>query len=357
MRPSDFRSRLFTLFSFSILRSLRSTLRTRLFIALVPVSLVVLALMGYVSYLVSSEFITTALERNTRIHAATVASAIEQLLDQGKQDLLIANSITASSGDIESYFHNIRMIGGRNYQEFGFIPMEAGEAAVFVTHQGKTIRLPSDKIKDIRPNPALLFQHLEELRPGEIWISDFLESEYPFPSQSISNALISGRVLRLATPCRNDKGEVIGFFYLGIEAKIIRNLLSLYNSEQSPIFSFQRNPSLLRYTFFVDIHGWVLFQSDLIANPDKELHNIDVRSRYSGTLGKPGFPDAFRPANGEEEYWQLVESLLAGGKDLIRKTERRTGSWFNRSFFHAYAPIRMSVFPGDGPSDHWRNCL
>lgn len=349
MRPSGFHFRLFGLFPFLILRSLRSTLRTRLFIALVPVSLVVLSLMGYMSYLVSSEFITTALERTTRVHAATVAHAVEKLLEQGKQDLLIAGSIPVTAEEIERYLHDIRTIGGREYQEFGFLPKGNGEAMVFVTHEGTTIRLPPGKAKDIRPNPALFYQHLDSLRPGEIWISDFTEVEYPFPTQSITNAQVSSRVLRLATPRRDDKGETIGFFYLGLRMKTIRNLLSLYNSDQSPVFAFQRNPTMLRYTFFIDTHGWVLFQSNSITHPDKALHTLDVRSRYNGTLGKPGFPDAYRPANEEEEYWQMVESLLAGNKDLIRISERTKDSRFHRPFFLAYAPVRVAAFPGGDP--------
>jgi hypothetical protein len=66
----------------------RRKLRTRLLMTLIPTSLIVLALMGYATYWASSEFISVALERNSRIHAATTAQAVESLLERYKRLLL-----------------------------------------------------------------------------------------------------------------------------------------------------------------------------------------------------------------------------------------------------------------------------
>jgi len=60
----------------------RRKLRTRLLVTLIPTSLIVLALMGYATYWASSEFISLALERNSRIHAVTTAYAVEALLER-----------------------------------------------------------------------------------------------------------------------------------------------------------------------------------------------------------------------------------------------------------------------------------
>jgi hypothetical protein len=66
----------------------RRKLRTRLLVTLIPTSLIVLALMGGATYWVSSEFISLALERNSRMHAVTTAHAVQEYLGQCRRHLL-----------------------------------------------------------------------------------------------------------------------------------------------------------------------------------------------------------------------------------------------------------------------------
>lgn len=349
MKGTDLLPRWIGFFRTQHKRPVRTKLQTRLLNALIPTTLAVLALMGYATYRISSEFITVALERTTRLHATTTAHAVEQFLDQCKRDLLLAARTTFSARNMERYLLDLHQLGGIEYQEFGFISKGADESHVFITQKGTTLQLAPDAIREIRPNPALLYQKVHDLRPGDVWFSDFSEIEYPFPEENNTNARIVSKVLRLVTPCLNEQGEISGFLYLGVPLKKIRNILSLYDSIKSPVFAFPRNPAVARYTFFIDPEGWVLFQSDTEGKADAEFKTLNVRSTYRGTLGKAGFPSAFRPEDDEEQYWRLVSGFRAGGKDLIRGTGQTFAMPSQRRYFLAYAPVGVTAFPDQPP--------
>lgn len=323
----------------------RRKLRTRLLVTLIPTSLIVLALMGYATYWASSEFISVALERNSRIHAVTTAHAVETLLERCKRHLLFAARNPMSAEDAASYLTDIRELDGLEFAEFGFMPLREGEPVVFVSREGKNRRLAQEEVDGIRPGPALFYTHVRGLKAGEVWLSEFEEVETPYPSAEHPRERMSLVALRMVTPYMGADGKLDGYAYLSLNAQVLRNVLSLYESSNSPVFAFSRNPKFQRYTFFFDTNGWVLFQSESEIDDDAPLRTLNIRTTLSGTLGRPGLPGAFRPSERNENYWQTVEDVRKGHKDIVRPLNRTESVSPYSEHFLAYAPVRLALFP------------
>jgi transcriptional regulator with GAF, ATPase, and Fis domain len=322
---------------------IRRKLRTRLLMTLIPTSLIVLALMGYATYWASSEFISLALERNSRIHAVTTANAVETLLENCKRHLLFAARNPMSAEEAAKYLEDVRELESLEFAEFGFMPLRQGEAVVFVSREGENRRLTPEEVNGIRPGPALLYSQVSGLEIGEVWLSEFGELEAPFPSPDNPRERMACVALRMVTPYVGPDGGLDGYVYLSLNAKAVRNVLSLYESSNSPVFAFPRNPKFQRYTFFFDADGWVLFQSETELDQDAPLRTLKIRTALSGTLGRPGLPEAFRPSERNENFWRTVEDVRNGNMDIVRPLRRVEAASPYSEHFLAYAPVRLRL--------------
>lgn len=330
--------------------AVRRKLRTRLLMTLIPTALIVLALMGYATYWASSEFITVALERTSRQHASTTAHMVELLLEQCRTSLLYAARNPLTPDSARKYLEALNVLEGLEFSEFGFIPGQGDRPFVFVSRDGLLTELSPEKIREIRPSPALFYKQASLLEDGEVWFSEFGEVELPFPTSGRPMERISGRSLRFVTPYRGPDGEDLGFVYLALDARKVRNILSLHDSNTSPVFAFPRNPRFSRFTYFFDAHGWVLFQSEAVDAAEAPLRTLDVRSTFQGTLGRPGFPEAFRPSDQSRNYWQIVEDTAKGKKGILRSIGGEQSDSPYREHFLAYAPVYFRPGAGKEPA-------
>lgn len=323
----------------------RRKLRTRLLMTLIPTSLIVLALMGYATYWASSEFISLALERNSRLHAVNTAHAVETLLERCKRHLLYAARSPMNAEDTANFLRNIYELEGLEFAEFGFMPLREGEPVVFASREGESRLLGQEEVDGIRPGPALLYEHARELDAGEVWLSEFAEVETPYPSVENPRERMSRVAMRMVTSYAGLDGAPAGYVYLSLDARVVRDVLSLYESSNSPVFAFPRNPKFQRYTFFFDADGWVLFQSELEREDDAPLRTLNVRKALAGTLGRPGLPEAFRPSEQNVNYWNTVDDVRKGHKDIVRPLKRAESASPYSEHFLAYAPVRMHLSP------------
>ena len=326
-----------------------SSLRTRLLLALVPSAILILMATGWVTYRVSYEYISIALERITRVHNLSTAHALEEFLTSCKRDLIYAARQPETPESLYRFLVDNRDAGGTPYLEFGLIMARGGEHSVFITRKGQTLRLPAAAVAEIRPSPTLLLEQLKGLRRGDVWISRLEEVEYPFPTPESLNNRIAAKVWRMFTPYFGPDGELQGYMYLAIEGRQLRNLLSLYMSNKAPIFAFARNPELSRFSFFFDTEGWVLFQSEALAMPDAELATSQVRAGEQGTLGRPGLPVAFRPLAENTRHWTMVEAVSSGQQGVIRTSGEPVVGDPEAGYYLAYAPVRFSTSPDKEP--------
>ena len=58
-----------------------------------------------------------------------------------------------------------------------------------------------------------------------------------------------------------------------------------------------------------------------------------------GLLGRPGFPEAFRPSDQSRNYWQIVEGTAKGEKGILRSIGGEQSDSPYREHFLAYAPV------------------
>ncbi|HWR91062.1 MAG TPA: sigma-54 dependent transcriptional regulator, partial [Desulfobacterales bacterium] len=162
--------------------------------------------------------------------------------------------------------------------------------------------------------------------------------EFPFPEPDNPNQRLIRKVIQMATLCCIE-GDTPGYLMVSVDIRNLRNILSLYNSSQSPIWAYQRTAEE-RYFYLFDTDGWILFQSDSVERPLSELSTHLARSGYTGTLGRQGLESAFRPDTIFDDYWKMVEDVRDERQDVMSLTAYQPNA-FGRSCYLAYAPIRF----------------
>ena len=314
------------------------SLHTKLILWLIPPVMIILMITGYLSYRVSYQFINTALERTVKLQTRAIAHDIEQFFEQCKQDLLFIAQNQTDFDQIGSFLAKNRMAGGIEYQMVAFFAQKNAAHHVVVADEEGFAPVSSIEIAQIEPNPMLLLGSLASLKPGSVWISPITELEVPLASPDQPNRRVSFHVIEFATPHVGDDGRIDGFFVLTVDIVKIRNILSVFNSPQSPIWSYPRTPEV-RYSFLVDQEGWILFQSE---GPEKEnapLSTYLARSGLEGTLGKPGLPGAFRPASHYGYFWKMVNDIRSGVFGLIKPKDYGDIHIGHKEHYLAYSPV------------------
>lgn len=386
----------YPLFNLSVMRRglKTSRLRTKLLVALIPSVVFILILTGYITMWFSSKFLTEALRRNVQTQTAALAHEFETFLTQCKEDLLIISqrlSISQSSiasSDMVHFLEARKNVRGIAYSELGYISLKGEEHIFIIAGVNDVSVIPTADIAMIRPSPLILFDHVKELKKGEVWVSDILEAVYPVnglsnpaipdsavntttPGPDLDNRLdksirassaragLNGeglgggekkepvRIIRFVTPYFGGDASPEGFLLLSIDVYRLREILSLFNSPRSPVYAFARSPEV-RYSYLFDKEGWVLFQSEEMQGAGKHLATDLVRSEFSGVCGRPGLDCAFKPDSVHREYWKMMDNVRNGKQGLIEMTGG--GNHFkvwSSLHFHGYAPIRFKV-----ASDH-----
>ena len=103
---------------------------------------------------------------------------------------------------------------------------------------------------------------------GGEWDAETVDATYDIPPDKESPLWkIHSQVIYFGTRCGQESDGDAGFLLISIDVRILRNILSLYNSPRSPLWSFPRTPEM-RFAYFFDPAGWVLFQSEEPENPD-----------------------------------------------------------------------------------------
>ena len=317
------------------------TMRAKLLFTLIPSVMFILMVTGYITYLTSTHFLNQALERSTRLHVKAVAHEIEGILARCMQDLLFISRNFSGGKELHNNFAAFSDLEKADYREIGFISQKDTSHLYFVSREDQVVQIQPPDISSINPDPCLYLEHLAKLKQGEVWTSNINRVEYPFPTLSNPNQKIGSDVIYFGTPYISENGEQNGFLLLSVDARMLRNILSLYNSPQSPLWTFPRT-SEVRFAYLFDLDGWMLFQSE---DPEKKGLNLATdlaRGNYvSGTLGKPGLVSAFRPGSHYLPFWKMVNDVKEGKSDLIEMSKGAQEHSEVKNYFLSYAPIRF----------------
>ncbi len=323
------------------------SIRKKLLFFILPPVIAIILLTGFVSNWFSSKFLNMALERSSRLQCLAQGHEIESLLERCRIDLLILSQHTASKDDLKNFLSIHKQTGGDFYREIAFIGLDVTRRYFLLNVGPSVLEIRPDQLSEIKPNPLILFEHIRPLSAGQIYVSDISETFYPLPwDYNVHN--LTTFVIRLALPCVNAEGQIEGFLFLGIDAHYIRNILSLFNSDQSPLHGFPRSPEP-RYTFVFDRHGWMLFQSESFEDKTAELSTTRIRSGLRGVLGKPGLNNAFRPDPEHESFWKMIVDVQAGNSGAITIDEKgnETKS-LTDNYYLSYTPVRFKTSAHSG---------
>ncbi|WP_319466319.1 sigma-54 dependent transcriptional regulator [uncultured Pseudodesulfovibrio sp.] len=327
----------------------RLGLRGRLLLALLPSIVIILMATGYASYKASEEFIDIALERSVKQHTLAISHEMEQHLETCRTDLLLFAQEKMQAQTLRSALEKRLRSGTNSYFELCYIPTTGGTPVLLINDNGNVRQISSSEQATISPNPFLALEKTGNLKAGQVIPSEIVEITYPMPREQQSNLHLKSQVIRFYTYLPGDETSPAGILFLSIDATRLRNILSWYNSTESPLWAFPRSDEL-RFSYFLDPEGWILFQSGPLAEQNGELATFLARENFSGTLGKPGQPSAFRPNEKHIEYWNAVEAIGNGKNGLDEIFEDKSSNSEVDSFYFSYAPVKFRSNPNASPT-------
>ena len=322
------------------------SLTTKLMITLIPSVVVILMTTGIINYKLSNNFIGIALERTVTLRNLALTHEVESYLERCKQDLLfmaqLPQNAPLTAASMSSFLQRKRLSGGNAYCEFAYISPDSEDHIFLVAKDGMVHEVDPREMGAVHPNPLLFVQDHQRIKPGEVFPSPILQVEYPFPTPSNMNNRISAQVIRFVTSYTMPGAKHSGFLILAIGVTKLRDLLSLHNSPQSPIWAHPRSNEV-RYYFMVDTDGWILFQSEELNKQSKELTTYQARSGYEGTLGRPGLPSAFRPNPMYKPFWNMIDDIRNNQYGVEQVQEDARLSRKAKEFYFAYAPVTFAT--------------
>lgn len=314
-----------------------SSLKMRLMVGVIPPVVIIMIFTGYITYLISKQSIGNAIERTSRLQTIAVRNEIEAYLEHSRQDLSILAQEDITPLALRNFMARHKISGGVEYLGVAYIAQKSPDHQVYMAKDGQIVQIPADSIK---PSPLSHYEQLKKVLPGQAWLSPIIEIEFAFPEPENPNQRLIRKVIQMATPCGNG-GEAPGYLLVSIDIRNLRNILSLYNSSQSPIWAYQRTAEE-RYFYLFDTDGWILYQSDSVERPMAELSTHLARSGYTGIMGRQGLEFAFRPDSIFDDYWRMVADVRDGRQDVVSLTAYQPNA-YGRSYYLAYAPVRFKT--------------
>ena len=322
------------------------SLRAKLMVTVIPCVVLILAVTGYATYRISNNFIENALERSVRIQNMATAHALTERLDLCRKALLLFSQTPPTPESMQDFLAKQATLDGPLFREFFFLPTGPNAPIFFLTRDGENLRVPPERIREIRPNPILAVEKAQGLAPGEVWISPISTAEYPAIGEGERAKRTAAPVIRLATHCDGPHGH--GTLVLSLDARDLRNVLSLYNSQASPLRAFSRSGEI-RYNYLFDLDGWVLLQSGDPDRAEDDLATYLARSGYEGTLGRAHLPMAFRPNETFHYFWAMVADVKEAKSGGYIGINGEYGEPGMRNYFLAYTPVYFTPVQGQPP--------
>lgn len=329
--------------SFFVNRSLTS----RMLLLGLPLLAAVLALIFFVTGGSLANLVNRAIARNTQLQTQAMSLALEQILVETRNQLLI---LAAGSMDRQEMARRLKFrsrADGLRYREVAFMGLTPENRYLLLNYGGEIIAVPPHVALDA---PAGPFHNISPgQRPGHVNVSQPLEVVYSMVPIDKSLQSLAFYVLRFSTPIYDAAGNFQGILILSLDLNALRDTMSLYSSPEAPISAGAG--TRVRSLFF-DQDGWMLFQSENLDNDsgEKALRSDAVRAGFRGDFGRPGFSMAFRPGPEHLNYWTMVAEVQAGRSGRLPLSE--VGTAWNSGQMRvesvSYAPVTFMPNP-EGP--------
>lgn len=317
------------------------SIRKKLLVFLIPPVVVVLAATGVVLNVFSNRYIDIALGRTTLTLTLAQAHEIEILLEGCREDIVAMSYRAMTRERLRHFMEASAAARGQLYAEAAYVGDGPDNQYVFIKSGDRVEEVPPEVIQQAKNSPLVVSRKAIDLKRGQTSLSELVEVYYPptgFGSKPRQRDLA---LLRLTSPVVEEDGRVRGYLVLSIDVRQLRNVLSLYNSPRSPLAGFNRTAEN-RLSFFCDERGWILFQSETVDDPVRELSVETAKAGLSGDHGKPGYDGAFRPGPRHETYWRMVTAIQQGQPGLERgEADFGPSKIASSDDFIGYAPVRF----------------
>lgn len=314
----------------------------------VPVVIMTLLVTGYLTYQISTRFIRIPLENEGRVHLASLIHEVEQYLEKCRKDLLLIAQETPNPANLSRYLANLRKTGEIDARVLGYISIKDGAHSVFVA-RGDALELLSETLLgDLRPSLFTFYDDIKRIGPGETWISRVKRMEYPLPIPENPNFKVATNAICLGTPIFSESERPIGYYILVVDVQDLKEVFAKYHMRDTQIPPFPPEGVESRYSYFFDSDGWMVFDSGNPASP-KSPHNTELsRYGYTGILGTPECPGAFKPEASFDSFWVMVDDVRKGkfGSTKTANLEKQSPTF--KEHFCSYGPVMFN--PGNQKS-------
>jgi len=326
------------------------SVQKKLLLSLIPSIALILFFTGYVTNWFSAKYLNQALHRTAQTQNLAQAREVEAVLDFFRRGVLeLAQGGRVGRAELEGAYRHWATYHPGEVSEVAFVGLNSADTLLLVAEGGKLTEIRQDQYQFIKKSPVTLAQKVRDMRPGSVHLSELTETVYPpsaFPDSLRAQTLT---VYRLFTPVFDQAANLRGHLIVSVNALALRNILSLYNSPKSPIYSFART-SENRFSFFFDDQGWMLFQSENLEEPQKDLSVEIARLGMTGDYGMPEYDKVFRPSPKHEGYWRMIVNVQAGQQGLMEAEALPTASGLlSDQHFLVYAPVRFRTHPDREP--------
>ncbi len=283
-----------------------------------------------------------AIARNAQLQSQAMRLAVEQVLEETRNQLLILAAGSMDQSDMTNRLRFRAKAGGLRYRELAFEGLTPDKRYLLVNSDGEVVNVP---MRQALASPTGPFHGIAaEHRIGHVSVAQPVEVTYSMVPVKSGNQNISLQVLRFATPVQDADGVFLGYLMLSLDLRELRDIISAYSAPNAPIAASGSDVRVR--TLFFDRDGWMLFQSEA---PDsglaqRSLATDAVRAGFTGVFGRPGFNAAFRPDPENINYWNMVSDVQEGKPGQIALAEN-TSLWSNsqmRVERVSYVPVSFS---------------
>ncbi len=326
------------------------SIRKKLLVFLIPALIAILAATGLLLNVFSNNYIDIALGRSSVTLTLAQAHEIENLLERCRQDVLALAHGQMTRERLRQFMEASAAARGQLYVEAAYVGDRAENRFVFLKAGDTVEELSLDVAQQAKNGPLVVSRKSVSLKPGEVVLSDLVNVYYPPTGWSGGPRQHNLSLMRLTTPVADENGGVAGYLVLSVDGRYLRNILSLFNSSRSPILGFARAAEN-RLSLFTDDRGWILFQSENVEEPNRDLSVETAKAGLSGDHGKPGYDDGFRPGPRHETYWRMISETQKGNAGVERgEPDFGPSKLASSEDFLGYAPVRFRGDPDEGPS-------
>jgi|GEM_PF-5722740 len=158
----------------------KQRIRAKLMFALIPSVVLILTITGYITYLVSNNFLKEAIKRTVTLNTLAIAHEIETVLDRAIKDMLLFYRAYIYKEDPIKVHQNCFISNGFPYAEVGIFSNKDKSFKFFAFLNNKEVRsFAPNEIQFIKPNPADVFFKYINLEIFPDLFTEVAEVSYP----------------------------------------------------------------------------------------------------------------------------------------------------------------------------------